>query len=89
MHASVHPIDGVPGPQDNSWVDAVLTALRSRAVPAGALVARPVGLGPGFVIAFWTDEADAAGVAAGPGTPGLAAGHCFRPRRARTVIPRR
>jgi hypothetical protein len=73
MHASVHPIDGVPGPQDNSWVDAVLTALRSRAVPAGALVARPVGLGPGYVIAFWTDEADA-GIAAGPGTAGAAAG---------------
>jgi hypothetical protein len=78
MHASVHPIDGVPGPQDNSWVDAVLTALRSRAVPAGALVARPVGLGPGFVIAFWTDEADANAATgpdpAGPGTPGVTTG---------------
>jgi hypothetical protein len=70
MHATVHPIDGVPGPQDNSWVDAVLTALRA---PAGALVARPLGLGPGFVIAFWTDEPAtdgvvAGGVTVGPGT---------------------
>ena len=44
MQATVHLVDGVPGPQDNSWVDAVLTHLDR---PAGALVARPMGLGPG------------------------------------------
>ena len=49
MQATVHPIDGVPGPQDNSWVDAVLTHLGT---PAGALVARPLGVGPGAVVAF-------------------------------------
>lgn len=82
MQATVHPIDGVPGPQDNSWVDAVLTALRSHAVPAGALVARPLGVGPGYVAALWGDgdEPRTAGFAAGPVTvrPGLAcriAGH--------------
>jgi hypothetical protein len=67
MKATVHPADGVPGPQDNTWVDAVLTALGAE---AGALVARPLGLGPGAVVAFWTDDAPAAGFPAGPVTVG-------------------
>lgn len=72
MYATVHPVDGIPGPQDTAWVDAVLTALRRRAVPAGALVAAPLSLEPGCVIAFWDDEADATpeGFAAGPVTVG-------------------
>ena len=69
MHATVHPLDGVPGPQDNSWVDPVLTALRARAVPAGALVARPIGLGSGLVVALW-DAADAAAATPGFGPAG-------------------
>ncbi len=66
MHATVHPIEGIPGPQDTSWVDEVLAALRSRGVPAGALVAAPLGMGPGTVVALWDDEADAATAPAGP-----------------------
>jgi hypothetical protein len=60
MHATVHTIDGIPGPQDTSWVDAVLTALRSGGVPAGALVCAAMGTGPGTVVALWDDERDAA-----------------------------
>lgn len=81
MHATVHPIDGVPGPHDDSWVDAVLTALRARAVPAGALVARPLDLGPGRVVALWDDAADAAAFApgaAGPVTIGPGLGYEVR-----------
>jgi hypothetical protein len=59
MQATVHLVDGVPGPQDNSWVDAVLAEL-----PAGALIARAIGLGPGAVVAFGT--AATAGFTAGP-----------------------
>ncbi|HEV7657102.1 MAG TPA: hypothetical protein VGP36_20550 [Mycobacteriales bacterium] len=70
MKATVHPVDGVPGPQDNSWVDAVLTALGAEAIPAGALIARPLGVGPGAVVAFWTDDAPVAGCTAGPVTVG-------------------
>lgn len=66
MHATVHSIEGIPGPQDTSWIDAVLTALRSRGVPAGALVAAALGMGPGTVVALWDDERDAAGAPAGP-----------------------
>jgi len=68
MQATVHLIDGVPGPQDNSWVDAVLAHLGGTA----ALVARPIGLGPGAVVAFGT--AATAGFTAGPVTarPGTA-----------------
>lgn len=69
MHATVHALDGVPGPQDDSWVDAVLTALRARAVPAGVLVARPIGLGAGAVVALWDDAADAADAGSGPAGP--------------------
>jgi hypothetical protein len=68
MQATVHLVDGVPGPQDNSWVDAVLAHLDR---PAGALVARAIGLGPGVLVAFGT--AQTAGFTAGsarvrPGT---------------------
>ncbi len=70
MHASVHPVDGVPGPHDNSWADPVLTALGARAVPAGALVARPMGLGSGLVVALWADAADAAAATPGLGSAG-------------------
>lgn len=66
MHATVHTVEGIPGPQDRSWVDEVLTALHSRGVPAGALVAAPLGLGPGTAIALWEDETDAAAAAGGP-----------------------
>jgi hypothetical protein len=59
MHATVHTIDGIPGPQDTSWVDGVLAALRCRGVPAGALIAAPTGIGAGTVVALWDDEADA------------------------------
>jgi hypothetical protein len=65
MQATVHLVDGVPGPQDNSWVDAVLAHLDR---PAGTLVARPIGLGPGLVVAFGT--AATAGFTAGPVTAG-------------------
>lgn len=67
MHTTVHPLHGVPGPQDTSWVDAVLTALAPR---AGALIAAPLGLGPGALIAFWDDAPDPAGFPAGPVTVG-------------------
>jgi hypothetical protein len=72
MQATVHLVDGVPGPQDNSWVDAVIAHLDATSHPsAGALVGRPIGLGPGAVVAF--GRADPAGftagaVTAGPGT---------------------
>jgi hypothetical protein len=68
MQATVHLVDGVPGPQDNSWVDAVLAHLGGTA----ALVARPIGLGPGAVVAF--GPAATAGFTAGPvsGRPGTA-----------------
>ena len=65
MQATVHLVDGVPGPQDNSWVDAVLAHLDRT---AGALVARPIGLGPGVVVGFGT--AATAGFTAGPVTAG-------------------
>lgn len=65
MHATLHQIDGVPGPQDNSWVDEVLTAITAIATPVGALVARAIGPGPGQLVAFWTDADDAATVAGG------------------------
>jgi hypothetical protein len=64
MQATVHLVDGVPGPQDNSWVDAVLARLDGTA----ALVARPIGLGPGAVVAFGTGTT--AGFPAGPVTVG-------------------
>ena len=64
MQATVHLVDGVPGPQDNSWVDAVLAHLDRT---AGALVARPIGLGPGAVVAFGT--AATAGFTAGAVPP--------------------
>ena len=68
MQATVHLVDGLPGPQDNSWVDAVLAQLGGPA----ALVARPIGLGPGAVVAF--GAAATAGFTAGPVTarPGTA-----------------
>lgn len=69
MHATVHALDGVPGPQDHSWVDAVLATLGH---PTGALIGRPLGLGPGRAVAFGTATAGtgAAGpVRVGPGTP--------------------
>jgi hypothetical protein len=69
MYATVHAIADTPGPQDISWVDAVLAALRARAVPAGALVAAPMDLGPGTVVALWDDEADAAAAPSGPAGP--------------------
>jgi hypothetical protein len=65
MQATVHLVDGVPGPQDTSWVDAVLDRLDRS---AGALVARAIGLGPGVVVAF--GPAGPAGFAAGPVTAG-------------------
>lgn len=77
MYATVHPLQGMPGPQDTGWVDPLLTLLRSRAIPAGALVAVPMGTGAGTVIALWDDEQDAAAapsgaagtVILGPGRP--------------------
>ena len=60
MHATVHPIEGIPGPQETAWVDEVLSTLRSRATPAGTLVARPLGPGAGTAVALWDDETDAA-----------------------------
>jgi hypothetical protein len=78
MHATVHSIDGIPGPQDTSWVDAVLTALRSRGVPAGALVAAPMGIGPGTVVALWDDGTDAATAPSGPaGSVTLSPGRAY------------
>ncbi|HST65002.1 MAG TPA: hypothetical protein VLM05_07415 [Mycobacteriales bacterium] len=65
MYATVHRIDGAPGPQDDTWDDAVLTALSAAAVPLGTLVARPVGVGPGLAVALWRD-------APGAVTPGAA-----------------
>jgi hypothetical protein len=65
MHATVHTIDGIPGPQDTSWVDEVLTALRAGGVPAGALVCAPMGIGPGTALALWDDERDAAAAPSG------------------------
>jgi hypothetical protein len=67
MLATIHPVDGVPGPQDNSWVDAVLARLGA---PAGALVARSLGVDPGAVVAFHPDGTDPAGFTAGPVTVG-------------------
>jgi hypothetical protein len=67
MNLTVHAIDAVPGPQDTRWVDAVLSTLRPR---AGALVAGPLGIGPGALIAFWTGAPDPAGFAAGDVTVG-------------------
>jgi hypothetical protein len=69
MQATVHYLDGVSGPQDNSWVDAVLNHLDR---PDGALIARPLGLGPGVVVAFGAAVTE--GFAAGPVTaaPGTA-----------------
>ena len=67
MQATVHLVDGLPGPQDNSWVDAVLAHLDGTA----ALVARPIGLGPGAVVAFGTAATagfTAGAVTARPGT---------------------
>lgn len=79
MYATVHRIDGAPGPQDDTWDDAVLTALSARAVPVGALVARPVGVGPGLAVALWRDAAGAG--AAAPGVAGgvtVGAGTAYR-----------
>ncbi len=64
MQATIHFVEAVPGPQDNAWVDAVLAHLGGTA----ALVARPIGLGPGVVVAFGTT--DTAGFTAGPVTAG-------------------
>jgi hypothetical protein len=82
MQATVHPIDGVPGPQDNSWVDAVLTHLGT---PAGALVARPLGVGPGAVVAFRSEDGDTAGFTAGPVTAGRGTGYRIESQRAGTA----
>ena len=69
MQATVHYLDGVPGPQDNSWVDAVLAhADADGDRPAGALVARPLSLGAGVLVRF--GPASAAGFAAGSVTAG-------------------
>lgn len=68
MQATLYDLDGVPGPQDNTWVDAVLGAL---APPAGAIVGRPLGLGPGVAVAFGPTAPDGFGagpVSARPGT---------------------
>jgi hypothetical protein len=68
MQATLYELDGVPGPQDDTWVDAVLAAL---APPAGAIVGRPLGLGPGLVVAFGPTAPDgftASPVSARPGT---------------------
>jgi hypothetical protein len=77
MYATVHRIDGVPGPQDDTWDDAVLTALSSRTVPVGTLVARPVGVGPGLAVALWPDAPGA--LAPGPaGRVTVGAGTAYR-----------
>jgi len=70
MYATLHRIDGIPGPHDSRWVDEVLDLLRSTAVPAGALIAVPMGTGPGTVVALWDDEAADASGTAGPVTLG-------------------
>jgi hypothetical protein len=77
MYATVHPIDAVPGPQDNTWVDAVLAA---RPADAGALVARPLGIGPGCLVALGTQ--DGTGFAAGPVTVGAGVAYELQPYRA-------
>ena len=77
MHATVHTVEGIPGPQDTAWVDEVLTALRSRGVPAGALIAAPLGMGPGTVVALWDDERDAAPPAGPAGTVTLGSGRPY------------
>jgi hypothetical protein len=69
MQITIHELDGVPGPQDNSWVDAVLAHLDADSGrPAGVLIGRSLGLGPGLLITF--GPAPAAGFAAGPVTAG-------------------
>jgi hypothetical protein len=70
MHATLHQIDGNPGPQDTSWVDEVLRALNAVAPPAGALVMRPLVPGPCFLLALWDDAADTAAAAPGLGATG-------------------
>jgi hypothetical protein len=67
MQATVHFVDGVPGPQDNSWVDAVLSTVDH---PAGALVARSLGIAPGVLVTFGGDTAGgpAGAVTVRPGT---------------------
>jgi hypothetical protein len=81
MYATVHRIDGAPGPQDDTWADAVLTALSDRTVPVGTLVARPVGVGPGLAVALWPDAATAEAGTAAPGVAGgvtVGAGLAYR-----------
>lgn len=70
MNLTVHPLEGIPGPQDTRWVDAVLSTLRT---PAGVLVAAPLGIDPGALIVFRADAPEpagftAGGVTVGPGT---------------------
>ena len=48
-------VDGVAGPQDNSWVDEVLTALSPEPTPAGALVCPPLGHRPRDRARLWDD----------------------------------
>ena len=70
MYATVHQIDELPGPHDTSWADDVLAALRALATPAGALVSRPIGPGPGSDVALWDDAADASAAGGGVGRAG-------------------
>jgi hypothetical protein len=70
MHATLHQIDGNPGPQDSSWVDEVLSALPADAPLAGVLVTRQLVPGPGFLLAFWDGASDAAVAARGLGAVG-------------------
>jgi hypothetical protein len=58
MYATVHTLDSIPDPQQTGWVDEVLAAVRATNVSAGALVARPLGMGPGTLVAFWTRAGD-------------------------------
>lgn len=74
MHATLHQIDSIPGPQDRSWVDEVLAAISALASPVGALVACAIGDGPGHLVAFWTGPDDAATVAHGVDTGSVTIG---------------
>ena len=76
MYATLHQIDGIPGPQDTSWVDEVLTALRTGAYP-GRRARRPAartrpgsssrsGTTPRDAAAAPTASAPAGGVTVGP-----------------------
>ncbi len=54
MYATMHDVTGLPGPQDDSWVDEVLDAVRASGAPTGLLVSRGITYGDGRLVAFWS-----------------------------------